>query len=331
MMSHGVLMKIALLALLISFASVVIAQDSPTADSSSEELSAEEPSADDVATPGMAGGVALATPLLQEDLQLLVGNVQRPNAMVWFEDYLYTVCNGDWTIYQIDDETGDTITYVFGVKNGHSMLMESTAAGFDLWVPDPDSGTLWKVNQDRLSPINILSQLQAPWGIARLDASSLLVSDTKENAIMQISEAGKAMPIASGLRSPTGIAIDEDRIYFANGGSARRGIEWLQIADDGAISEPKPLVSGLQNTSNIILGADGLLYFAYALGTRAVIGRVNPEKCLEQGCSGDETEMVVFSDILAPVSLALSSDLRLFFHSRFRPEVYWAQLPTEQS
>ncbi len=321
-------MKFAILIFLVVIATVVSAQDSRPSDSNDGETAAVE-----AAVPGMndaddSSVVALATPLLQDDLQLLVGNVQRPNAMVWFEDHLYTVCNGDWTIYQIDDQSGDTITYVFGIKNGHSMLMESTDEGFDLWVPDPESETLWKVNQDRLAPESVFDQLAAPWGIARIDEDSLLVSDTKENAIIQVSEAGEATTIASGLRSPTGIAIDGTRIYFANGGSARRGIEWMQVEENGAISPPKPLVNGLQNTTNIILGDDGLLYFGYALGTRAVVGRVDPDHCLEDGCSGDEAEMVVFSDIPAPVSLALSSDLRLFLHSRFRPEIYWAQLPT---
>lgn len=321
-------MKLAILTFLVVISTVVSAQDSRPTDSKDGETAAVGTAVPSMNHADDGSVVALATPLLQDDLQLLVGNVQRPNAMVWFEDYLYTVCNGDWTIYQIDDQNGDTITYVFGIKNGHSMLMESTDEGFDLWVPDPESETLWKVNQNRLAPESVFDQLAAPWGIARMDEDSLLVSDTRENAIIQITEAGEAITIASGLRSPTGIAIDETRIYFANGGSARRGIEWMQIEGNGAISEPKPLVSGLQNTTNIILGDDGLLYFGYALGTRAVVGRVDPDLCLEHGCSGDETEMVVFSDIPAPVSLALSSDLRLFLHSRFRPEVYWAQVPS---
>lgn len=321
-------MKLAIATVLIFIATVVSAQDSTPSQNDDGVSSATENSMPSPNEADESSDVGLATPLLQDDLQLLVGNVQRPNAMVWFEDHLYTVCNGDWTIYQIDDRSGDTITYVFGVKNGHSMLMEGTDAGFDLWVPDPDSKTLWKVNQDRLAPQSVFAELAAPWGIARMDEERLLVSDTKENAIFQVSEAGEAIAIASGLRAPTGIAIDDGRIYFANGGSARRGIEWIEVEENGNISEPKPLVKGLQNTTNIILGDDGLLYFGYALGTRAVVGRVDPDNCLEDGCSGDETEMVVFSDISAPVSLALSPDLRLFLHSRFRPEVYWAQLPT---
>ena len=320
-------MKIAILLCLVVIATDVNAQDTTPSDSNNDQALTTEATVtgnDDV---DESTAIAPMIPFLQDDLRLLVGNVQRPNGMIWFEDHLYTVCNGDWTIYRVDDESGETITYVFGVKNGHSMLMESTDDGFDIWIPDPDSETLWRVNQDRLAPERVLSGLKAPWGIARIDDASLLVSDTRANAIIQISESGEAIAIASELRSPTGIAVDENRIYFANGGSARRGIEWILVEDDGTFSVPKQLVTGLQNTTNIMLGSDGLLYFGYALGTRGVIGRVDPEICLEEGCSGDETEMVVFSDIPAPLSLTLSSDLRMFLHSRFRPEIYWVQLP----
>ena len=269
----------------------------------------------------------LESPFLQSDLALIVGNVQRPNGIVWFEDTIYTVCNGDWTIYKIDDRTGDTITYVFGVRNGNSMVAEATEAGFDLWVPDPDSGALWKVDQRRAAPASIQSNLAAPWGITRLDKDSFLITDTRSNSIMLVPINGAPSTVQSELRAPTGIVRDGNRVYFANGGSARRGIEFFEYAEDGSLSAVRPLVSGIQNTTNILMGADGYLYFSYALGTRGVVGRVYPPNCLENGCSNQDVEMVVFSDIPAPLAIAVSDDLRLFLHSRFKPEFYWVQLP----
>ena len=270
----------------------------------------------------------LESPFLQSDLTLMVANVQRPNGIVWFDDSLYTVCNGDWTIYRIDDRTGDTVTFVFGVRNGNSLVAEATERGFDLWVPDPDSGTLWKVDQQRETPEGIATELAAPWGITRLNAASFLLTDTRTNSIMKAPIAGDMTTIHDQLRAPTGIARDEDRIYVANGGSARRGIEYFERGDDGSYTEIQPLVSGLQNTTNIIMGADGYLYFSYALGTRGVVGRIDPTRCLEGGCGNQDVEMVVFSDIAAPLAIALSDDMRLFLHSRYRPEIYWAQLPS---
>ena len=76
------------------------------------------------------------------------------------------------------------------------------------------------------------------------------------------------------------------------------------------------------------MGADGYLYFSYALGTRGVVGRIDPSQCHESGCGNQDVEMVVFSNIPAPLAIALSDDMRLFLHSRYRPEIYWAQLPT---
>ena len=269
----------------------------------------------------------LESPFLQDDLELLVGNVQRPNGILWFNDSLYTVCNGDWTVYKIDDVTGDTITFVFGARNGNSLIAEDTPAGFDLFVPDPDSGTIWQMDQNRGAPVGVISELTAPWGMTRLDADRFLVTDSRLNTITEVSLSGASRPVQTELRSPTGIVRQGEAIYFANGGSARRGIEYFELGDDDAFSDVKPLVSGLQNTSNIAIGADGQLYFAYALGTRGVVGRVDPEKCLADGCGNDDIELVVFSDIPAPLAITLSDDLRLFLHSRYRPEIYWLQLP----
>lgn len=273
----------------------------------------------------------LEGPFLQDDLELLVGNVQRPNGFVWHDGSLYTICNGDWTIYKIDDQTGDTITFVFGARDGNTLILEDTEAGFDIWVPDPEAGTLWKVDQKRLAPAAVTAELEAPWGITRLDGSQFLITDTRLNGILAVGEDGERSEIQSELRAPTGIARDDDRVYFANGGSARRGIEYFAVEAPGEYSEVKPLVAGVQNTTNLAMGKDGKLYFAYALGTRGVIGRVDPAICLESGCSGDDVELVVFSDIPAPLAITLSDDLRLFLHSRYRPEIYWLQLPIASS
>jgi hypothetical protein len=301
------------------------AQDTPltaTANptASAAELEEAPPTAETQST-------VLEQPFLQSDLELIVGNVQRPNGIVWFENTLYTVCNGDWTIYKIDDRTGDTVTFVFGVRNGNSIIAEASSAGFNLWIPDPDTGSLWKVDQHRAAPVSINSDLEAPWGIARLDNSRFLITDTRSNSIMIVPMAGEPTVAQAGLRAPTGITRDGDIVYVANGGSARRGIEYFETADDGSFSEIRPLVTGLQNTTNIVMGADGYLYFSYALGTRGVVGRIYPDNCLETGCTNQDVEMVVFSDIPAPLAITLSDDLRLFLHSRFRPEIYWVQLP----
>ena len=286
---------------------------------------------DDGASAASVVSRELESPFLQDDLELLVGNVQRPNGFVWHDGSLYTICNGDWTIYKIDDRSGDTITFVFGTRDGNSLIIENTPAGFDIWVPDPEAGTLWKVDQKRLAPAAITSELEAPWGIARLDGRQFLVTDTRLNSIAAVTENGQLSEIHSELRAPTGIARNADKVYFANGGSARRGIEYFRIEADGEYSSIKPLVSGLQNVTNLAIGHDGKLYFAYALGTRGVIGRIDPSICHDAGCSGDDVELVVFSDIPAPLAITLSDDLRLFLHSRFRPEIYWLQLPVESA
>ncbi|MDE2636704.1 MAG: hypothetical protein OXI30_10090 [Chloroflexota bacterium] len=307
-----------------TFAQEATQDSAPTKTADPTETAPSNTHAVDAAAPQLT---VLESPFLQSDLELIVGNVQRPNGIVWFDDSLYTVCNGDWTIYKINDRTGETITYVFGVRNGNSIVAEPTEAGFNLWVPDPDTGALWKVDERRAAPESISADLEAPWGLTRLDEGSFLITDTRSDSIMVVPLGGAPITAHSDLRSPTGIVRDENKVYFANGGSARRGIEFFEIADDGTMSAVQPLVSGLQNTTNMAMGRDGYLYFSYALGTRGVVGRIDPTACLESGCSNQDVEMVVFSDVPAPLAIALSDDLRLFLHSRFKPEFYWVQLP----
>jgi hypothetical protein len=82
-------------------------------------------------------------------------------------------------------------------------------------------------------------------------------------------------------------------------------------------------VSGLQNVSVLAMGGDGYLYFAYALGTRGVVGRIQPEQCQESGCTADQVEIVVFTELQAPLAgLAISPDMELFIHTIYRPEIY---------
>ena len=315
-------MRIALLLLVFQLTLFTWAQEATPASD------LEAPAAEPAAT---VSSLDLESPFLQGDLELLVGNVQRPNGFVWHDGSLYTICNGDWTIYKIDDQTGDTITFVFGARDGNMLLIDDTEAGFDIWVPDPEVGALWKVDQRRAAPAAITAELESPWGIARLDSSRFLITDTQVNGIIAVGEDGERTEVQSRLRAPTGIVKQGQYVYVANGGSARRGIEYFSVAADGRYSSIKPLVSGLQNTTTLALGSDGKLYFAYALGTRGVIGRIEPSLCLEAGCSGDDVELVVFSDIPAPLAITLSDDLRLFLHSRYRPEIYWLQLPVEST
>ena len=263
-------MRIIALLFPLIFAGFIYAQE--TTPASSQSNGDDPPSAasdNDAADDGGAQISKLESPFLQADLELMVGNVQRPNGIVWFNDAIYTVCNGDWTIYKIDDRSGDTVTFVFGVRNGSNLIAEETESGFDLWVPDAETGNLWKVDERRAAPISVAADLAAPWGIARLDDESFLISDTRSNSILQVPTAGEPRTAVNGLRAPTGIARQGSLFYVANGGSARRGIEYFELDADGEFTDLQPLVSGLQNTSNIAIGRRRLALFLLCAWARA--------------------------------------------------------------
>ena len=274
------------------------------------------------------------SPFTQNDLSVLSGNVQRPNAIAWYANILYTICSGDWTIYEIDDTAGTTRTFIYGVRNAHSMHVEvnsQSVSGFELWVPDYDTNTLLQVNPTG-APRTIATGFDGPWGIGRLDDDRFLISNLIGNSLVSVSRDGEVVVVNSQMRSPAGVAIDDGFAYVANNGSSRRSIEWT--ATDDIIENDtsfEPLVSGLQNTTGVVLGPDGLLYFAYALGTRGVVGRVDPEECREDGgCSNDEVELVLYTELVAPLAgLTITPDMRLFVHTIFQPEIYWLQLDSQ--
>lgn len=278
----------------------------------------------------------LVRPFTQEDLNTLVGNVQRPNGIIWFQNTLYAACNGDFTLYEINADTGSTKTFVFGVRDTHTLYARETETGFELWLPDFVTNSIIRLNETRSAPTIITRDIETPWGISPIskieDRQAFLVTSLRANSIVYTDETGVQTTILEGLRSPTGIVVDGDIGYVVNNGSARRAIEWFEITIDEetseiTTSEPKALVSGLQNASNLVLAADKLLYFTYALGNRGVIGRIDPEICKDEGCTNDQIEIVIFTELPAPLAgLTISPDMRLFVHAIYRPEIYWVNI-----
>lgn len=302
-----------------------LAQTPPTATPTPEDSTIVEETSD----------VLPFDALTQADLQVITGNVQRPNGMVWFNNKLYVICTGDWTIYEIDSVTGDTRTYVYGTRNGHMLVAESNAQDIvTLWVPDYDTEKLLNVQTVR-APQTTSEGYENPWGIVTLDEESFLVTNLGSGTVVRSTRDGDVSVVAEGFRSPTGIAIDDERVYVANSGSARRSIEWLDKTAvlAGETATPESLVRGLQSTSGMVFAPDGYLYFAYSLGTRGVVGRVDPVECAEAGgCDNDQVEVVLYTDLSAPLAgLTISDDMRMFVHTMFRPEIYWVQLPMPEA
>ena len=116
---------------------------------------------------------------------------------------------------RINDTTGDTITFVFGVKNGNTLIAEHTDEGFDLWVPDSDSNVLWKVDQNRSAPVSINDQLDYTMGHSTERCREHSSSQTqKATPSLEVSESGVANSISNRLKvSPTGMARHDDYIY----------------------------------------------------------------------------------------------------------------------
>jgi hypothetical protein len=332
---------------LIAFASAVVYGGSALSRAATTITPTPAPSKTPSETPSIATPAVVTTepathpkfplskPFTQDDLAVLTGNIQRPNGLAWFDNKLYTSCSGDWTVYQIDTETGDTAQYIYGVKNAHSMYVTSENDLLSLWIPDFQNNTLTHIIKGT-SQI-VVSNLKGPWGITPLSDGSFVITNLLGNTIISVTPNGDTKELVQNLRSPAGVSVDSDYLYVANTGSARRAIEWYALSD--LIDRDTPLdssdksfnaslVTGLQNVTNLVAAADGYLYFSYSLGTRGVVGRVDPNICREQGgCGNDDVEIVLYSELAAPLAgLTISPDMRLYVHSIFSPDIYWLQL-----
>lgn len=275
--------------------------------------------------PDLAASLAPFEPFTQADLNLLTANVQRPNGLAFLNGYLYSACTGDGTVYEINSETGETRAYIWGVANAHSLFVEETGSGLQMWVPDYLEDRLKLVTRQAVVPVTT-DPLQGPWDIVAEDDQHFLVSSMLGNRINRVSRGGEVTLALDGLVAPAGMVLDGDILYVANNGSTRRAVEWYDLASrgDGGL-----VISGLQNSTGLQLGADGMLYVAYALGTRGMVGRVDPDACRAAGgCASDQVEVVLYTSLETPLAgLAVLPDGRLFVHTMFNPALYWVQLP----
>lgn len=329
------LQKFSLVVLISLFSSGYLLAQTPTPAPSKTPTPSPTNTAAPTSEPVVVPNTRITTPYTQEDLTVLTGNVQRPNGLYWFNNHIYTACTGDWTVYDIDTETGSTAQYIYGVKNAHTLYASGVDDQISLWIPDFQSNTLTNIAQGVTR--NVATDLGGPWGITPLESTTFLVTNLQANTLVSITDEGDVTELVNNLRSPTGVATQDGYIYVANTGSARRAIEWFSLSAITDDEEPfdaqeqageQLLVGGLQNVTNITLAADDYLYFAYALGTRGVVGRVDPEGCREQGgCSNEDVEIVLYSELAAPLAgLTISPDMKLYVHSIFNPDIYWLQI-----
>jgi len=273
----------------------------------------------------------LDEPFLQDDLNIVSGNLLRPNGIYWYDGYLWTACAGDATVYRVDDTTGETITYIAGVQNTHSLYIEEGENDPTIWIADFQRNAFAQVSSRSID--TLVEDLASPWGLAPAEDGTFYVTQLRDDNLINITRTGDIQTIAEGFNNPTGLAVDDAYIYVANNSSARRAIEWFEIPNTSSqpLSENdlQPLVSGLQNTTNVVLGPDGMLYFAYSLGSRGIVGRVDPQICREQeGCTNVDVEIVLWSELAAPLAgLVITPEMKLFVHTMFGAEIYWVQLP----
>jgi len=142
-MSRSSSLVLVVFATLLSLSSILLAQDEVTPTPAPTKTPTTEPQ---VERNPIDQETERLEPWTQADLSILTGNVQRPNGIIWHNNKLYTACNGDSTIYEVDDRTAVTRTYIFGIRNAHTLHAEQDSRGeLNLWVPDFQANRLLRM------------------------------------------------------------------------------------------------------------------------------------------------------------------------------------------
>jgi hypothetical protein len=284
---------------------------------------------DPTPTPPPASSSASELPFSQADLVAYDGDVARPNGMVWLDDNLYVICEGDQTIYKLYGTSGVTDTYIYGITDAYAIYAEEQDNGeVHLWVPDYKIGALLRITPARVD--TIASGMTGPWGIVYLDESTFLISSRLNGTVEFVTRTGEKIPLLQGLSLPTGLSRDDQYLYVANSGDPDRAVEWYPLPTSRSADESDEhlLVSGLARVMNIQVGPDNNLYISYEDDGTGVVGRIDPAECRENGgCTADQVERVITTNMEAPLAgLTFAPDGRLFLHQRYGETLYWMQI-----
>ncbi len=270
-------------------------------------------------------------PLPVDQIHYLTGNVARPNGIGWYANKLYVVCSGDGTVYELDDQTGFTNTYIYGVKDAFSIYPEKGRDGtLYLWVPDAGSRSIVRVTPAEVE--TIVSGTGEPWSLIPYDVNSFLVSGLRANTVEQVTRDGERTAWITGLEDPTALVLHREYLYVANTGDLDRSIEWYPLTDIRAGNpEPSPMLRGIEGITAMQIFSDGYLYFSYERDGRGLIGRIQPDICRDAGgCRADQVELVLDPRLNAPLAgLMITPDGRMFFHTRYGSVINWVQLDSQ--
>ncbi len=271
------------------------------------------------------------TALSAEDLTALEPDVQRPNGLTVIDEKIYVACTGDGTLYEVEASSGRTLAYVYGVVDAHTLYAEPVEEGPSLWIPDYGEGSLKHIADHNVE--TVAEGLEGPWGIAPVEDRGFLVTSQDAGRLSLIGRDGEQTVLLDGLEEPTGVVLAEASgwVYVANTADLDRTVEGYRLEtllEVGSSAEASLVIRGLERPTGLALDADGQLYVAYEAGGQGRVARVDPGACRDRGgCEADEVTLMVNTELPAPLAgLTLSGDGRMFLHTAYDGQVYWAQI-----
>ncbi len=202
------------------------------------------------ANPSAAPGGSLFAPLagrtLSADaLEPVADGFDQPHGLGFFDGKLYVSDWGDDKIYAVDPDTGHKRLLADELGGAHDMVMDG-----DGWIVTPlfEEGRVVRINPDSGEVRELADGLAGPNGIVRARDGNFYVSNNRDGTVIKLTPEGKTRVVATGLKEPAGIVVDNDNIIRV-AQFADRAAAVVQIFDNGKQST---VVEGLADAESLL-------------------------------------------------------------------------------
>jgi hypothetical protein len=219
---------------------------------------------DDRPTATPSSKVAVFAPLRAADLdpakiQPFVTGLKEPHGLGIVGNELFVSSWGDRAIYRVNLESGERKLLADELDGAHDMVQSPDG---ELVVPLFRDGRVVKIRLDDGRVSTLARGLDGPNGITRARTGGYYVTNATGGTLVKIDDDGKVHELASSLKEPAGIVVDNDNIIrlaqFSDPANAL-----IQIQDNG---HRATLGSGLTDAESLVVDAGKNLIIGHTDG-----------------------------------------------------------------
>jgi hypothetical protein len=181
-------------------------------------------------------------------IEPFVTGIKEPHGLGIIGNELFVSSWGDRAIYRVNLQTKERRLLADELDGAHDMVQGPDG---DLVTPLFKDGRVVKIKLEDGRVTTLARGLDGPNGITRARTGGYYVTNANDGTMVRIEEDGKVHELASGLKEPAGIIVDNDNIIrLAQFDAPNEAV--LQIQDNG---HRTTLASGLTDAESLAVDA----------------------------------------------------------------------------